>query len=150
MNLTSYFYRHCALIIQGGRCLQQGFTKMTVRPEQPNNLPFLSNLVTEPTFFLRNLLDLFLTSYHKPYQTFISIPLGYFNHGLITVSWTKEDFPEVLPPCMIWHFRSANWSGLREFFFLCMEHSLILVHRSIRLLGLSISLTNPRNPQRSV
>lgn len=36
---------------------------------------------------------------------------------IITVSYPADsESTDVSPPCTVWHYRSANWEGLREFF----------------------------------
>ena len=83
----------------------------------------LTNLVNEPTFFPRdhsrekNPLDLFLTTHPEPYSLSVCAPLGNSDHGLVTASCPIQlETVERLPPRTIWHYNSADWEGLRDFF----------------------------------
>ena len=83
----------------------------------------LTNLVSQPTYFPRiathnpNPLDLFLTTHPEPYQISISAPLGKSDHGLVCVTSAAQfEASEILPPRTIWHYRAADWDGLRDFF----------------------------------
>jgi hypothetical protein len=83
----------------------------------------LTNLIMEPTYFPRvpnhssNPLDLFLTTNPELYQTSVTAPLGRSDHGLVTISYPAHpEVNEYMPPRTVWHYNSADWDGLRDFF----------------------------------
>ena len=62
-------------------------------------------------------LDLFLSTDLSPYSYSILCPLGSSDHNLITVSCSAS-LPSPLQknPRRFWHYRSADWSSLKEFY----------------------------------
>ncbi|CAK1584631.1 unnamed protein product [Parnassius mnemosyne] len=84
----------------------------------------LTQLVTSPTRIpdvedhVPSLLDLLLTSHPDGYQVSVDAPLGSSYHCLI-----RSTVPLTLPlqlrsaACRrVWHYRSADWDGMRSFF----------------------------------
>ncbi|XP_063540969.1 uncharacterized protein LOC134749894 [Cydia strobilella] len=84
----------------------------------------LTQLVTAPTRIPDveghepSLLDLLLTSHPVDYNVFVEAPLGSSDHCLI-----RSTVPLAYPPrrrvaCgrRVWHYRSADWDGMRSFF----------------------------------
>ena len=65
-----------------------------------------------------NILDLFLTTNPSAYTVKLSSPLGSSDHSLISVSCSiapvlSQDPPQ--PRCL-WHFTSARWDDLRQYY----------------------------------
>ncbi|CAK1596057.1 unnamed protein product [Parnassius mnemosyne] len=84
----------------------------------------LTQLVTSPTRIpdvedhTPSLLDLLLTSHPDGYQVSVDAPLGSSDHCLI-----RSVVPLTLPSRLrsagcrrVWHYRSADWDGMRSFF----------------------------------
>ena len=65
-----------------------------------------------------NILDLFLTSNPSAYTVKLSSPLGSSDHNLISVSCPVSPVVSQDPPrprCL-WHFASAKWDDLRQYY----------------------------------
>ncbi|CAH1642075.1 unnamed protein product [Spodoptera littoralis] len=84
----------------------------------------LTQLVTVPTRIpdvegqKSSLLDLLLTSHPDGYSVSVEAPLGSSDHCLVrsTVSWTCIPRLQEVRGRRVWHYRSADWDGMRSFF----------------------------------
>ncbi|CAK1584849.1 unnamed protein product [Parnassius mnemosyne] len=84
----------------------------------------LTQLVTSPTRIpdvedhVPSLLDLLLTSHPDGYQVSVDAPLGSSDHCLIrsTVPLTLQSQLRSTACRRVWHYRSADWDGMRSFF----------------------------------
>lgn len=83
----------------------------------------LTQLVDEPTRIpdrqgdFASLLDLFLTSNPDLYTVTVQPPLGSSDHNLISATCElaiKTQEPQL--PRKVWHYKSAKWRNLREFY----------------------------------
>ena len=65
-----------------------------------------------------NILDLFLTSNPSSYSVKLFSPLGSSDHNLISVSCSFSPVPSQDPPKQrcFWHFNSAGWDDLRQYY----------------------------------
>ncbi|CAF4954300.1 unnamed protein product [Pieris macdunnoughi] len=65
-----------------------------------------------------SLLDLLLTSHPENYQVSVDPPLGSSDHCVVwsTVPSTRPSRPRFLGCRRIWHYKSADWDGMRSFF----------------------------------
>ncbi|CAH4034697.1 unnamed protein product [Pieris brassicae] len=65
-----------------------------------------------------SLLDLLLTSHPETYQVSVDPPLGSSDHCVVrsTVPTTRPPRPRFSGCRRIWHYRSADWDGMRSFF----------------------------------
>ena len=83
----------------------------------------LTQLVRQTTWIPANidhnesLLDLFLTSDPSGYSVSVEMPLGSSDHRLIRSSVPRlPRQTQVEAQRRLWHYRSADWDGMREFF----------------------------------
>lgn len=83
----------------------------------------LSQLINEPTYFPRtansssSILDLFLSTHPQPYTVNVSSPLGNSDHAMVEVEYPIHmEKTEMPPPRTVWHYKSADWEGLRDYF----------------------------------
>ncbi|CAF4937092.1 unnamed protein product [Pieris macdunnoughi] len=65
-----------------------------------------------------SLLDLLLTSHPENYQVSVDPPLGSSDHCVVrsTVPSTRLSRPRFMGCRRIWHYKSADWDGMRSFF----------------------------------
>ncbi|CAG4949277.1 unnamed protein product [Colias eurytheme] len=84
----------------------------------------LTQLVSAPTRIpdvedhTPSLLDLFLSSHPDDYQITVAAPLGSSDHCLVqsTVPIIRQTRPRPAGYRRVWHYRSADWDGMRTFF----------------------------------
>lgn len=84
----------------------------------------LTQVISSPTRVpdvedhMPSLLDLLLTSHPDGYQVTVDAPLGSSDHCLIrsVVPLTRQIRPRSAGCRRVWHFKSADWDGLRTFF----------------------------------
>ncbi|XP_052750997.1 uncharacterized protein LOC128200723 [Galleria mellonella] len=65
-----------------------------------------------------SLLDLLLTTHPDGYTVRVDAPIGSSDHCLIRadVPNTRPDPPRPIGRRRVWHYKSADWDGLREFY----------------------------------